>query len=262
MNHINVVDISITGVFDPNIPAFPVVQISKRLPEEIRVAIEKHLDFLHQQKNAPCLPLIDLYALIVSYFERIKPIFSDETLIPIWNNLYKKSPEATLTLVHKLLKIENDYEHAMKLQYKHREEIKHGKKMLREAKKISQTMTEHITNFYGHMLPDNSEKMLETLSEFIRDSRIRHANFKEHIKSDEYLFSDYWPISRKHKTEKALMIFFIRKIYHHFYTTFGSPMCRYIAEIIRAIFGAYYSDNEIIKFCNAMKFPSDDSLIK
>jgi hypothetical protein len=232
----------------------PIVNLPQWLPLEIKTAVGEHLAFIIEQKDAPIRKYFDLYSYLIRCFNRTQIIFTDNKMKELWGFLYKKSPSITVDFAKLFFfNLENDYDGATTMLDKHQAEIKSSEKIIKLAEKLYAEMESHRFWFYGHTVQDNHDDLAEELKN-LRTNMLHDLNlFKEHIKSESYMFGSHWPITRKNKSDKALAIFFIRKIYAYFLEQFDKPMYNHIATIINIIFSTDYNENDVTKFSDILK---------
>jgi hypothetical protein len=136
---------------------------------------------------------------------------------------------------------------------KHQAEIKSSEKIIKLADQLQAEMESHRSWFFGHTVQENHDDLAVDLKNLRKNMLHDLELFKEHIKSESYMFGSPWPITRKNKTDTALAIFFIRKIYTYFLEQFGKPMYNHIATIINIIFSTDYNENDVTKFSDIIK---------
>jgi len=241
---------------DPDKPPFPEITLPKWISPGIQSVLDKHFELMKTQKKAPIKirEMFDLYAYLVRIFNKIKIVFSDNRMKPIWERLESLSPEKTADFASKLLhRIENDYDGGLTLIEKHRAEIFSSERVIAAANKLRDEMENYQYWFYGHMLQDNHSDLISTLETFAQNTSESLHQFKEHIKDDDYMFCDLWPITRQNKDKNALPIFYMRKIYLIFMESFGMPMYANAAEIVNVIFNTAYTENHAAKYCKIVR---------
>ncbi|HEU5280992.1 MAG TPA: hypothetical protein VFU82_03315 [Gammaproteobacteria bacterium] len=247
---------------DPNKPPFPEINLPKWISPGIRSAVDKHLEFMRTQKNAPIKmrEMFDLYAYLVHIFNKVKTVFTDQRMKPIWCKLESISKEETAAFASNLLhRIENDYDGALTLIQKHRDEALASEKVIATAKLLIKEMESYQSWFYSHMLQENHNELTAILYKFIDGTTADLDQFKEHTAEDSYMFCDLWPINRQNKDKNSLPIFYMRKIYIFFMESFGTPMYSNVAEIVNVIFGTEYTENHAVKYCKIVRLPLHDN---
>lgn len=241
---------------DPDKPPFPEITLQKWISPAIRSVIDSQFELMKTQKKAPIAirEMFDLYAYLVRIFNKIKIVFTDKRMQPIWEKLDSLSQDKAADFASKLLhRIENDYDGALTLIEKHRAEISSSERVIAAAKKLRDEMENYQYWFYGHMLQENQSELIDTLNIFIDNTTDSLEQFKEHIKEDSYMFCDLWPITRQNKDKNSLPIFYMRKIYIYFMELFGMPMYANVAEIVNVIFGTEYTENHVVKYCKVVR---------
>lgn len=244
---------------DLDTPESPSIHLPHWLPIEIQTNIKEELIFIEEQKNSPARLYVDMYPAFVKYFNRLKPAYTSENLKDFWLSLYKESPEKTINFSSYLSRVENEYDGAIRLLYKHRAEIVTCERMLKEALKLYETMEEYACHYFGHMLQKNHSKLMEELAKFQKKTKKDLREFKKHCKGESYLFDDGWLLSRQHKSKNSLAIYFTRKIYLYFQKHFGKPMYNEISLILNATFKTNYTANEVLKNISVLKQVSETS---
>jgi|GEM_PF-3972329 len=171
----------------------------------------------------------------------------------------KKSTPSIIT-ANAIRLFQSDFYHGLHLRNKHINELKSSEKIVNITPKLVDAMNEN-NNYYGHMQAENFNDIYELLKTFKNETTDLICDFKEHIKEKNYLFSEHWPIGRKHDTENSLAIFFIRKLYHFFSTEFNNSKYAFIETIVNTIFKTTFTENLIIKHTVSMRnLQSEDSL--
>lgn len=241
---------------DPEKPKFPQFIPPKWLSSELRKTLNNHLEFMKTQKQTPIeiRELFDLYEYLVNIFNKVKNVFIDSRMQPIWEKLNLISEKETIYFAHTLLsRIENDYDGGLTMIEKHKAEAESAERMIAFAQKLHDEMENYQYWFYGHVIQKNHSQLTKTLAKFIKNTSISLDEFKEHIKAKSYMFSKVWPINRQNRDENSLAIFYMRKIYLIFIKSFGKPMYAYIAEIVNVIFNTAYTENHAIKYCKILR---------
>lgn len=241
---------------DPDKPPFPKISFPKWILPEIKSRVEEHLELLKTQKNLPIAAreLYDLYAYLVPIFNKIKKVFTDKRMEIIWKKLDSLSKEKTIAFASELLfRIENDYGYGLTLIEKHKAEIASGERMIATAKELCDEMENYQYWFFGHLMQDNHSKLMDTLSEFIQNTKESLEQFKEQTKNDDYMFCETYPLTRQSRDKNSVAIFYMRRIYLIFQESFGVPMYAIIAEIINVIFGTEYTENHAAKYCKIVR---------
>ncbi|KTD54916.1 hypothetical protein Lsai_2508 [Legionella sainthelensi] len=249
-----------TTVNDLFTPDLPIIEFPSWLHPEIIGTLEHKLNKLEEQKNSPARLYFDFYSMLVFNFKRLIPLFTNSRMQPIWADLCNHSIEITIEFIRSLFCYENHYDGGIRLLEKQNDEIQSCKRMIKQTEKLHDAMEEYQCHYYGHMIQDNHNELMELLVKF-KDKTVKSlGEFKESPLDGTKLFSEHWPMTRKCTGENALAIFFSRKIYYFFQTKFNKPMYNYIAEIVGVIFNCSFSDNQIIKLCKVMKpFICDNS---
>jgi hypothetical protein len=241
---------------DPDKPPFPKVSFPKWIIPEIKLRVEEHLEFMKTQKNIPIAAreIYDLYSYLAPIFNKIKKVFTDSKMETIWKKLYALSKEKTIDFASQLFfRIENDYGYGLTLIDKHEAEIISGERMITAAKKLSKEMENYQYWFFGHVIQENHNTLMDTLSQFIENTEESLVQFKEQTTSEHYMFCDTYPLTRQSRDKNAVAIFYMRRIYLIFQESFGMPMYANIAEIINVIFGTEYTENHAIKYCKIVR---------
>lgn len=244
------------------IPDEPKIKYPKWLHSDICAYVQKKIDNAIYYKNAPLGIELGIYSSLTEQINKIKPALTDIAMKEIWESLCKEDINKTLKLVLCLLQFQSDFYHGLHLRNKHINELKSSEKIVNIIQKLVDAMNEN-GNYYGHMQAKNFNDVYELLKTFKNETIDLIRDFKEHIKEKDYLFSEHWPIGRKHDTENSLAIFFIRKLYHFFSAEFNNPKYAYIETIVNTIFKTTFTENHVIKHTESMRnLPSEDSLEK
>lgn len=239
---------SIDDLFTPDLPE---IQFPQWLRPEIQTILQGELEFIKEKKVARDRIFFDMYPHFVTYFNRVKPAFIKSDMKPVWEKLYNESPKATLDFVNVLLRIENKFYGGVRLIEKQKDEVKSYKRVIQKAEAFLDAMEEYKCHYYGHMLQDNHDGVVNIMTEFKVNSIQSLEEFKQD-REDEPFFCDYWPITRNYKADNALAIFFVRKIYSFFQDEFQKPMHNIVAKLVNAMFDTAYQENEIIKFVGVL----------
>ncbi len=240
----------------PDKPPFPKISFPKWIIPEIKSRVEEHLEFMKTQKNLPIAAreIYDLYAYLVPIFNKIKKVFTDTRMEAIWDKLYSLSKEKTVDFASELFfRIENDYGYGLTLIEKHKAEIMSGERMIASAQELYDEMQNYQYWFFGHVIQENHNTLMDTLNEFIQNTKTELDEFKEQTKSDSYMFCETYPLNRQSGDKNSVAIFYMRRIYLIFQEAFGKPMYANIAEIINVIFGTEYTENHAVKYCKIVR---------
>jgi len=229
----------------PDKPPFPKISFPKWIIPEIKSRVEEHLEFMKTQKNLPIAARerYDLYAYLVPIFNKIKKVFTDTRMEVIWDKLYSLSKEKTVDFASELFfRIENDYGYGLTLIEKYKAEIISGERMIASAKELYDEMENYQYWFFGHFIQENHNTLMDTLNEFIQNTKSELDAFKEQTKSDSYIFCETYPLTRQSRDKNSVAIFYMRRIYLIFQESFEMSMYANIAEIINVIFNCISSN--------------------
>ncbi len=224
------------------------------LPPNIKKVFEDYIQLVKSYKEDKVSKIIfDFYSHGTKYLMTISPIITSQLMEELWLSLNKISPEKTERFARELLGIENDFGGGLRLYFKHKEEKICFEKILKKTEELQDLMEEYECHFYGHMVTDDFFNLQKNIDAFRETSTKELDNFEQETKDISYLFSDLYPITREFKKEKALSIFFVRKISLYFQKEFGKPYNNYVAEMVNLMFQTSYIDNDIIKIAKPMK---------
>lgn len=245
--------IKITRVQDLDMPDMPRLDLPSWLPKDLQAVLIEHVDLLLQQKWSKARLYVDMWPHFVRYITTILPAFQENTLKENWQELYAESAPLTLEFAHYLLKIENDFDGAVSMYQKHRNEKECGAKMIQKAKELHDLMEEYHCHYYGHILQDNHHDLMDKLKKFGENSEQALNEFQVETGDVSYLFSARAPITREFRTQEAVPVFFARKMSLFFMQKFGKPKHRVVADFINVMFDVQYSENEVIKLARKLK---------
>lgn len=225
---------------------FPEYILPNWLPMSVKSAVEYYIDTIKITNNEQLRKTFDSYKLLLGYFKLVLPIFIDPCLKEMWLKLDKISSKKTEKFVQVIFLIQNNFESAIIMYYKHIAEKKCFEKILQKTEEL-QELFEEYRNYYGHMYTTQLDILENAIDRFQKKSKPKLQNFEEHTKNISYLNSDYHPVTREFKSESALPVFFAKKISLFFKQEFNKPYNRYVAEIVSLLFDKHYSENDIIK---------------
>lgn len=227
---------------------FPELNFPRWLPLGVKQQVLGYAKMINRNSdNENARLFFDSYAYQVEMFERILPLYMDDSMKEMWSNLNKISKEKTISFAGCFFMIENGFDGAVAMCLKHRNEKECFNRLLKQVTKLKDIMEEYSCHYYGHMITDEFNKLEELLPLFQEKSIKELEDFKKETKDISYLVSDICPVTREFQNETALQIFFIRKISSAFRDVFKKPFNKYVADIINLIFLTSYIDNDIIK---------------
>lgn len=240
-------------------PEPPMIEIPYWLPNDIQAFIVNYLNIISNHRYNRIRLIIDIYTLQVDYFNKVKNVFIDSRMNDLWSKLYEISPGAAVGFARELLYIENCYDGGLGLNHKHENEIKSYNKVIKLTEQLYDALEEYQCHYYGHMLQDNHDTLMDTLLKFKNDSKQSLADFEAVKNNRDPSVINHWPFTRKRRDENSLAIFFARKIFLYFKKHFGKPMHNNIAEVIEVIFNISYDENQIVKHCGLVRNLTSDN---
>lgn len=107
--------------------------------------------------------------------------------------------------------------------------------------------------FFGYVIQENNNILMDTLNEFIQNTKSELDEFKEQTKSDSHMFCETYALTRQSRDKNSVAIFYMRRIYLIFQESFGMSMYANIAEIINVICGTEYTENHAAKYCKIVR---------
>ncbi len=232
---------------------FPDFELPNWLPDNLKNEIIIYTNSIKKFKDNPVRHMCDFYFFMTAYFIRVLPIFINPYMKEMWLKLNKISPEKTEQFIMRMLIMENDFQGALSLYFKHIGEKNCFNKILTKTEEIKDLLEEYQYHFYGHMITNEFFELEKIIKSFQKKSIKKLKVFEEDTKDISYLFSSWRPITREYQSEKALPIFFARKIALYFREEYNKPYNAYVAEIVSLIFDKTYSENEIIKMTKPIK---------
>lgn len=226
---------------------FPEYQLPLWFPKNLENKIKEQEKLIKSLNKEKLRKFIDVYAMMVEYFNFILPIFIDTEMKEMWLKLNKTSNYKTENFVNYIFLIANDFDGAISLYHKHLDEKECFINILQKINELEELLEEYECHFYGHMFSEEFEPLKEKLQQFKEKSLPLLEDFQNETNSISYINSDWRPISREYKSKNALPIFFARKLSLYFKKEFNKPCNRYVAGIISLLFDKHYSENDIIK---------------
>ena len=205
---------------------------------------------------------MDVYELLIYHFELVKIVFLDKSMMDMWVKLNGISEYKTEKFVNYLLHIKDDFFNNHRLLNKHKNEKNCFSKIIKISYKLSELLEEYECHYYGHLLTDQFYKLQNILSNFQQASGKQLKDFTEETKNIDYLKSYDNPINRELKNNKALELFFVRKIFLYFKHNFQKPFHKLNSNIVNLIFNSNYIDNDIIKLTQKLSKQYDDSSVQ
>lgn len=224
------------------------------LPNNVKKVFEDYIQLVKSYKeNKVSRIFFDFYSYGTKYLITISPVITSQLMEELWLSLNKISPEKTERFARELLGIENDFGGGLRLYFKHKEEKNCFEKILKKTEELQDLMEEYECHFYGHMVTDDFFNLQKNIDTFKEASTKELENFEQETKDISYLFSDLYPITREFKKDKALPIFFARKISLFLQKEFEKPFNKDVADMVNLMFKTEYIDNDIIKMTKPMK---------
>jgi hypothetical protein len=240
-------------VEDLNTPDMPELDLPSWLPKEVQAVLTEHVEIISQKKWAKERLYVDMWPHFVRYVTRVLPAFRADTIRKVWQELYEESAPLTQRFARHLLQIENDFDGAVSMYQKHRNEKEYCAAMIQKAKELHDLMEEYQCHYYGHMLQKNHHRIMKNLKKFWKDSQQALSEFQDETGDISYLFSDHAPITREFRAKEALPVFFSRKMSLFFTQEFGKPKHKIVADFINVMFDVQYSENEVTKLARRLK---------
>ena len=225
---------------------FPQYTLPDWLPDGIKQIIEYIAGLCEVANNEQTRKIFDSYKLLVGYFTFVLPVFIDPSMKEMWLKLDKISDETTKKFAQAILLMQNEFEGAISMYYKHIAEKECFAKILKKCQELQELICEYH-GYYGHMYTTQLDILENAIDRFQKKSTQKLQKFEECTKDISYLNSDYHTITREFQSDSALPVFFVKKISLFFKQEFHKPFNRYVAEIISLLFDKHYSENDIIK---------------
>lgn len=75
-----------------------------------------------------------------------------------------------------------------------------GERMIASAQELYDEMQNYQYWFFGHVIQENHNTLMDTLKEFIQNTKTELDEFKEQTKSDSYMFCETYRGGRKFQT--------------------------------------------------------------
>lgn len=236
-----------------NTPDLPQLDLPNWLPKEARDVLEEYVETVSKYKWNNARLYGDMWPHFIRYITTILPAFRDGTVKKNWQEIYEESPAVARRFAHHLLHIENDFDGAVRMYQKHKNEKECCTEMIQKAKALYDIMEEYHCHYYGHMLQENHHDIMEILKTLWENSQQALNEFQDETGDISYLFSDHFPITREFRAKEALPVFFCRKMSLFFLQEFGKPKHKAVADFINAIFDLPYSENEVTKLARKLK---------
>lgn len=225
---------------------FPQYTLPDWLPINVQCRVEQIVNSFEAVNNEQLRKIFDCYELLIGHFNFILPVFISPSMKEMWLKLDKISSEKTEKFVQEIFFIQNNFEGAVSMYYKHISERKCFEKILQKTEELQELLSEYH-GYYGHIYTKQFDILEKNIKKFQEKSIPKLQQFKECTKNISYLNSGYQPITREFQSDSALPVFFAKKISLYFKKEFGKPFNRYVAEIISLLFDKHYSENDIIK---------------
>ncbi len=225
------------------------------LPAIVQKKVKEYIEMVESHKNDKVSELLcDFYGTQVLQIKKLLPVFTTDSEIKrMWQSLDKISPEKTEKLVYVLFQMDSDFQIAINMYHKHKDEKKCFNKILSSINEAKDLMEEYQCHFYGHMITDEFIQLQKDIEKFNVVSLEELEIFEQQTKDISYLFTDLAPVTREYKAKTALQVFYTRKLLLFFENEFGKSYYDYIAEIISIIFDRTYETSDIIKITKPIK---------
>ncbi|MFO2484848.1 hypothetical protein SCJ60_06220 [Legionella pneumophila serogroup 9] len=219
-------------------------KIHPLIPSDIKAKVQEKIEHIINVQNKETLFKFDSFEFEVRYFKTLTPLFTQNFIVELWEDLLSRAPDKTIDFLDALFEFEKTYEELAQFKKNRLSELKQIKRVIIKSEELFSVIQESD----NYICPS----MFEALGILIK--LIDESYQRQHVVTDEITHSKYFnnahgPLTRQLNAQNHLPIFFIRKIYAEFVTKYHSPMYGHINQIVSTIFGASFSENEVIKHC-------------
>lgn len=259
-----------------NIEDVPKIDYPKWLPADVRSVLEQYIkinsqesthsftsnDYLHIDffKNLCATdpeaadeffrsqPYSKTWNRFLENAEIMKHAFTDPCVQHVWESLYKVSPEKTVLFAKELLKFKTSFETKVENAWIDKDERERFTKITQKVNQLLVMLKEYEEYSYGHLTDDEHLPLVDALDRFLLNTHRPQYEFKLHIEESADLKKSYSALGRQYKNkQKAMPIFFTRRICEFFIAEFGNGRFADISNLICIMFDAQYDESRIRK---------------
>lgn len=192
------------------------------------------------------------------YMERILPAFTDERMIPCWEEL-AKSESCVFVFIIKFCLIGKGLDNVQELYKRNTIEFKRCKKIAKLASDLDREISSHIYHLGGHDSLVHNVEIFNFWEELQKDAErlasILSIPIEVMAKEQriEHYSSYYWPASRQlkmsggPKMSRGMTIYYMRSIHILFEELYKKPFNKHIETFVSVISGKEYDEDHIRK---------------